>query len=388
MVGAVVGALLGLIVAPRIATDVLTKAWLLYAAIVVVLYVIATVGTPLERTSTGLITSSWMEQLARGAMIGLNATMNVFLLPAVVSAALPLVWVAAIVIGLIGILSAIPSLSNSPRYQAVLGWTGLAMPMAWPIHLLGALVWTINSLFSWAFPTRGFSDTKSATWVTHGGILYWPFPTPAAYNLGVFVQIPRFMQRSAPGQWLDSVSLQTANGLALHEGAHNLNVAAFGWWFHLIGFIHEQFLFGPGFVWPAGRFAYAELLAESRLRSARATWLAVWTSSLTPPAPGNIPPTLGTCDVIPSAPPAVGVRVDCVTIMPPVDPDGYVHPIGSLWILAKKPAGSAAAIEAPNTPNTWFIPDVPGTYTAALFITDGADGGRVPFVTSGTVIVE
>jgi hypothetical protein len=248
-------------------------------------------------------------------------------------------------------------------------------------------VWVVNFLFSWASPTRGFSDITSATWVTHGGILYWPFPSPAAYNLGAFVQIPRFIQRTTPGQWFNSVSVQTANGLALHEGGHNLNVAALGWWFHIVGFIEEVLFFGPGLIWPAGRFAYSEMLAEGRLRSARSPWLAVWTPSLKPPAPGNIAPTLGTCDVIPTAAPAVGVRVDCVTITPPVDPDGYVQSIGFLWVLATKPAGSTAVIAAPNSPNTSFVPDVPGTYSAVLFVSDGADGGRVPFATNGTVVV-
>ena len=415
IIGAVVGAIIGLILAPIMAVSWglaaaflplppialgfslgATAAVVIYLVIVVVVYVLAVIGTSLTQASVGLQTPSGVELFARGTLIGLNALMNVFLLPTAFAVlalpwspvgpaaalALPLAIVMGPVVGVIGILSAIPSTSNSPAYQVMLAWFGLAMPMSWPMILLGAVVWLLNLLLFWLLPLNPFTDFTSATLVTNGGWVYFPFPAPSAYNLGAFVQIPGYIQRTTPGQWLNNgVSGQTANGLALHEGAHNFSLAAMGWWFHLIGFIHEGLLPGPGFVWPSGKFAYAELLPEGRLRGATNPWLPVWTPSLNPPAPGNVPPALGECDVFTTVP-AVGTPVQLTTTTAATDADGYVHAIGLLWVLTK-PATSVAAIAAPNAANTTFTPDVSGVYSASLFVSDGADGGPVPVAVGG-----
>ncbi|HWH08294.1 MAG TPA: sialidase family protein, partial [Candidatus Thermoplasmatota archaeon] len=51
---------------------------------------------------------------------------------------------------------------------------------------------------------------------------------------------------------------------------------------------------------------------------------------------------------------------------------GGSPPYASTWSVASAPAGSLAAAANPNALSTTFTPDVPGTYTLVLTVTDGA----------------
>ncbi|HMH18970.1 MAG TPA: hypothetical protein VK572_12575 [Burkholderiales bacterium] len=411
ILGALVGALIGLVLAPPIALALGLSAaalplppvsigiqlsavlWVvIYLVVVVVLYFIAAIATASVATPTGPQTATPVEQVARGAMIGLNAIMNVFLLPAAfvalaqpwvnvviaiaAAAALPVALLIAPAVGVVGFLACIPQLSNAPAYQVVLGWTSLAMPMSWPITLVGAVILIANTLWSWfgGRPFGGFSDFTSGTWATHGGFVYF---SPDAYNTGNFVQIPGQFGRARPA--IDPANglrlFVTARGVAMHEGAHNFNLAAFGWWFHLIGWFQEYL--GP---FGSGPNAYAELLPEGRFRRTVNPWLPVWTPSFTPAAVPNGPPVGGSLNVS-SGCVFPGQTVSLSIGAMPTD-DGFVHPLGFLWDLGT-PSSSLAALDNPRSATPSFVPDVPGLYAPVLLVTDGADGTTVaiPFDT-------
>jgi hypothetical protein len=414
ILGAFFGALIGLVLAPPIALALglaaaalplppvsigiplgVLPAVIIYFALVFVLYSVAAIAMALVATPSGLQTVTPAEELARGALIGLNAVMNVFLLPAVfaalaqpwvnvviaaaAAAALPVALLITPFVGVVGLLACIPQLSNAPAYQVVLGWTSLAMPMSWPITLVGVIIFIANTLWSWfgGRPLRGFSDFTSGTWATHGGFVYFPSPSPVPYNTGNLVQIPGRFGRNRPA--IDPASdvtlWVTARGLAMHEGAHNFNLAAFGWWFHLVGWFQE-------YVNPfgSGPSAYAELLPEGRFRRTASPWLPVWTPSFTPAAAPNGPPTGGSVSVS-SGCVLPGQTVSLSINAMPTD-DGFVHPLGFLWDLGT-PDGSLAALDNPRSATPSFVPDVPGLYAPVLLVTDGADGRTVaiPFDT-------
>jgi sugar lactone lactonase YvrE len=52
------------------------------------------------------------------------------------------------------------------------------------------------------------------------------------------------------------------------------------------------------------------------------------------------------------------------------DPDG--DPLTYTWSLTSRPAGSLAAVQSPQSQNTSFTPDKPGSYTATLTVSDGS----------------
>ena len=370
-------------------------AFVTYLIVVAIFYAIAHIASWVTSTPAGLQPSNPFEEVARAAMIAMNAAMNVFLLPAAfaffattptplagpAATALPLALLVAVPIGIVNLLAVIPFVSNNTVYQVVLAWVGLAMPMTWPVTLLGFVVWLLNLLP--LAPNTGSSDFTAATWVTHGGWVYVQSTLPrAAYNLAHFTQVPDEYSTSAPTLFAGGFNPATVPGVVLHEGAHNFSAAAFGWWFALVGLINEYALPGPTGM-PAGTSAYAELFPEGRRRASTLTWYDLWAPAIG--APPNGAPTVGTASVGPvCAFPGQTIALDATTPVPTTDPDA--QPLGALWVLTP-PAGSSAAIASPNSLTTSFVPDVAGDYVVALMQTDGIDGTKSVFAPDDTITV-
>lgn len=152
-------------------------------------------------------------------------------------------------VGGISGLAAFPRISRRARYQALLAWTGWAMPMMWPVTATGLALFLINLLP--ALLTRGPGavrlDPSTGTIETAGGITGIT-GFIGGFNLGHFSFIT---PRARPTPFGEP-------GLSAHETGHTLNVAAFGWIFHLLNAIDENL---PPLA--RGHRAYAELAAES-----------------------------------------------------------------------------------------------------------------------------
>ena len=67
------------------------------------------------------------------------------------------------------------------------------------------------------------------------------------------------------------------------------------------------------------------------------------------------------------------------------DPDGDV--LTFKWAFGLKPPGSQAVLDDPNSLNPTFIPDVPGTYTVTLRVSDGQEQSQFDAVRISTVNV-
>jgi hypothetical protein len=194
------------------------------------------------------------EAMARKALATSNAAANGTILTALGH---PVIGVAA---GAMGVAAAYEDVARRPVAKRLLGWASWILPMSWPVSLVGALTlagdvlahaitggrWERARIRSIRF------DGATGTVVTEGGLLAMP-GFHGGFNFGVF----SFM---TPG----------AGVVETHEAGHALNLAAFGWIFHLIGGFERKVLDDPA-------TAYAERLAESnRSPSRRTDWVGHW----------------------------------------------------------------------------------------------------------------
>lgn len=185
------------------------------------------------------------------------AALRMLGLPAVV-VALP----AVVVLG-----AAFPFFAENRRYAGLLAWSGPLLPMTWPATAVGVAALALNSLLAAA--RQGSADARVrigfdasvCTLIVYGGPLYF---FRCGYNLGNIV----FIHSHFVGE--DGLC---SPGLLAHETGHTLNVAAFGFVFHYLGAIHENW--GPP-VGGARHAAYAELWAESRRRAPHLPWVRGW----------------------------------------------------------------------------------------------------------------
>lgn len=388
----------------------LLLALLLIAAVVFGLYWLASTGTPFPPPAPGLVAAGPAERLGRGALIGFNAGLNYVLLLALL-APLPGGVPTASLLALVNFLACSLTVSNNPVYQIVLAYAALALPMTWPMNLLGALLLAVNGVAAaLGVPLTVFAEWTRANLVMHGGVVHGCVRT--AFNLGNFTVAHPAMALDDP--WFDpgtpvwpfcppglaggaGVFANSARGTVLHEGSHTLNLAAFGWIYHLVGFA-DQWLpmpWSPAAV--RGAAAHSELCAESGLRALGRSWLDMWAPSLAGAGIGNVnavaalavTPAPGVVETPPMAiDAATGVpfptiaceRNRAVTLdsSGSTDPDGFPMPLGRLWFLALQPAGSTAAVATPNAAAITFVPDRGGLYQIDLHVTDGADDGIAP----------
>jgi hypothetical protein len=330
-----------------------------------------------------------LEELARGALIGMSTGINLTVL-----GSLPLLSLLAIPVALVNFLACIPAISNNRFYQVVLTYFALAMPATLPINLFGfgCLIVNVAALALGLAPFTWFADWTHANYVTHGGITHGPQVT--AWNQCNFTIAHPAMSRTDP--WLPPGAAappraDTVDGDLFHEGMHTANVAAFGWAFHLVGFIDAVVRIALG---APGINAYAEMCAEGGHRGATRPWLALWTPSLQPPAPVNDPP-IGNYGIVGAG--AVdmgdatfgGIRETAVvrgtplvatTTSPPfafiADVNGtYPEPLGFLWRTGTGVlAAPGLAVAQVGGATFAFTPTTAGDTVVSLDATDGADG--------------
>ena len=379
---------------------------LIITAIVFISYWIASIGLPATirnpaSPATGLVTVGPAERSGRGMLTGFNAGVNYVLLLSLLIA-LPGGLAISTVLALINFGACMRAVSNHPIYQTVLGYSTLFLPMAAPINLAGLITLLINTVaFMAGKPLSLFTDWRRATLVMYGGIVHGCYRT--AFNMANFTVVHPAIGFDTP--WRDEGSVlwpfcpaslssspgireSTVQGVLLHETAHTLNVGAFGFIYHLIGFA-DEFLpmpWSPGIT--AGANAHAELTAESGLRAAHRNWVDMWTPGLAMaatsnrPAVGKVVPVMTAGMAITAAGDAPAVvsephRTLTLDSTGSYDLDGYPFPLGRLWRIAPgfHPPESTAAIATPHASVLDFTPDSGGRYVIDFYITDGSSGG-------------
>ncbi|MHB1294540.1 MAG: hypothetical protein ACYC4R_06045 [Anaerolineae bacterium] len=171
-------------------------------------------------------------------------------------------------------------LARRRMYQRVLAWGSWLLPMAWPIQAAGVVALAFSAfghLFGWALPQalghvsgcRILPHPRArlqrigldrATGMVHavGGLVANANPWHTAFNLGGWTFVDDAWQAHTQGDW---------QRLLDHETGHLLNLAAFGWIFHLWGWLDEL---------RRRRQASAERLADSRLSPAPQDSLRLW----------------------------------------------------------------------------------------------------------------
>jgi len=203
-----------------------------------------------------------VSEVTRGVLIGVNAAINAALCVMIVNAVSDDGPAGAIggTAGALTLLSAVAPVSKFEVYQGLVGYLNWALPMSWPIAAIG-LLFVILNLIGWGV-TGGKSGTAKVTdfavdWPTgtffmKGGWISNLNPNHTAFNMGNF----SFVDKS-------STDIHKS-----HEAGHTLNLAAFGWVFHLIG-AFDQIVLGR-----QGK-AYSERLAESNASSGGST-ISMW----------------------------------------------------------------------------------------------------------------
>lgn len=378
-----------------------------------VAYVIAALATPVPASGPVAVTPAggsvpmpweFFEQFARGWLLGMNAVVALtlpvalpwlfFWLPPVyvlLLAAAPLLTIAAIFIFVVILIPAFaPSVAANSIYAGILGWSAWISPPAWPAIVLGLIFCIVNSITAlFGAPVRWAFELWTGSFMTHGGILYPFWATPVGYNLGNFYFVDPRLGATTPefvpppvGGPTGAFSGLTADGATLHETGHTLNVAAFGTWFTLIGWLHQN-------VFPAalngGPRAYSELLAEAHLRDSTLPWFPFWAppvglTALTP----NAPPTYDTVTVDGLPPGAFLNNIAGDTLaLAGASTDSDSYPAAALvpgspatgvrWVFSAEPVPGAGIITGATAATGTAVVSRGGDYTLAFAATDGAE---------------
>jgi hypothetical protein len=374
--------------------------------VVLILYIIAAVATP---PIQGSVPADPIEELCRGAQIGINACANLlyaavsypaialFLSGAVVAGiTAALVPVIALAFGVINFLCVFPGLSRNFAFEAVLGWTSWFMPMSWPLQILGFIVWLIGLVASWfGRPFAALGDWWPGAVARHG----WLFNFGrAAFTLGNFTIVSADVRRTSPVIVVTATGpatgFLTALGAVAHETGHTLVVAAFGCLFTLVGWVHERILS----IFGTSGHAYFEILCEAIRRvsgdpaqlSNANPWIPMWAPPVTLAGPGGGNGRVvvdATIDGVPVddglvVTVGVGTAID-LDASGCSDPDNYpmgtISPggtpsVGFRWRVTARPNGSIAVIPNATSATTTFTADVAGDYEITLAVTDGAEG--------------
>ncbi len=398
---------------------------LVWIGITFVFYWIASANVTLPvLPATGLAGTNALENLARGGLIGICTGANFVFLMLIFGMA-PFGVLVAWLVPTVGLMSAVPAFSNNPTFQIVLGWTALAMPMVWPMTFLGWLAMAFNIFVAGiGGPTVAFFRLWTrGNLIMHGGLVQGCVRT--LFNLGNFtiahgdvgVTTPWFNPATPIWPFCPAEQRRvfpgTVMGEAFHESSHELNLAAFGWVYHLVGFADEW----AAMPWSGGVIlganAHSELCAESGLRGFGRNFLDMWLPAPPPPAgpapASNIPavavvavtPAAGVVVTTLPAPAAgIGLTVACtintgVTMSSAgsADPDAFPTAIGRLWRIENPPPGSTAAIlgtttGAPTDTAATIVPDVGAVFPLSLTVTDGSDGFFAPGIVSLPISIE
>jgi hypothetical protein len=285
----------------------LSVAWLLlsFAApvhflIVLIGYIVADANAPTGNVAL----SSPGELLWRGVLIGFNAGMNLLLTMLALGALLePFLGTAGVYVGVAaGIIAAnvtslaavmpTPSAGANTAIRLFVGWMSWLLPMSWVVVMLGWLLQLSSVLFHFllGLPFHPFSGLfainaasvriQEGTLFLEGGIgsnlwIQGPIVSRGAYNLGTFGFVHGLTVLTPPGLiGIPGIGLAAGSAITVpllqHESGHNLNLTAFGLYFHLINLVDEN-------IFPARLAdAYAERLAESNVPGTTAPVLPLW----------------------------------------------------------------------------------------------------------------
>ena len=375
--------------------------------VVLILYIIAAIATPAVQ---GAVTTNFVEELCRGAQIGVNACANFLyaaaaypaiallvggLVPGAVTALLAPFF--GLVLGVITFLCVFPGLSRNFAFEATLAWSSWFMPMSWPLQTIGFIAFLIGLVASWfGRPFGSLGDWWPGAVARHGFLFNFG---SSAFTIGNFTIVSGSLSRASPEivqtTTGPAAGFLTALGIVAHETGHTLVAAAFGFLFTVVGFLHERLL---ALFTGLGGHAYYEILCEGIRRmsgdptqlSNANPWIAMWAPPVTLSGQGG-----GNARVVVDAT-VDGVAIDAGLVIPAgvgaaitldasacVDPDDY--PQGSVsagatpsagfrWALTARPDGSTAAIPNATSATTTFTADVAGDYEIALAVTDGAEG--------------
>ena len=207
----------------------------------VLAYILATIFAVRARKFT---------EVVRGFLIGYNSGINGFLVFVILSTFLPsgVGLGVGLALGLFNFLSVLEWISQRGVYQGIMGWVNWFLPMSWPIVALGFLFLVFSFLLScltgfqvkYLRLMKGKVDWSTGTFFIKGGLVSNLNVWDTAFNMGNF----------------SFVDMKSRDFHMKHEAGHTLNLGAFGFLFHLIGFFDE-------FVFQRGAKAYSERIAES-----------------------------------------------------------------------------------------------------------------------------
>ncbi|MDH3209801.1 MAG: hypothetical protein OEL91_05415 [Burkholderiaceae bacterium] len=220
-------------------------------ALMVVSYIVAAVSA----------TSSFGEYM-RGWLVGLNSALNTVLGFAIFSSFAGTAGgiIVGIAVGLLNLLCVFAPISRSGFFQGVVGWANWLLPMSWPIVALGFLFYlfsfllhavTVGKVAYLKVQDLG-ADWKTGTLFIKGGLVANLNYLDTAFNMGNF----SFVDYKS-GDWHKE-----------HEAGHTLNLAAFGFVFHLVGALDENVFRGAN--------AYSERLAESNSSGDGGSNIPMW----------------------------------------------------------------------------------------------------------------
>jgi len=238
----------------------------------ILIYIIGTISVQGADGDEPTVTS-----VMRGLLIGIGTAMNGVLAYNIYG-----VWfgqtvglIIAIVLFLLGIISAFSEVSQSRIYQGFIGWLCWLAPMSWPVLGVG-LIFLVLSLVLGLVGLFGVDLLKiggeanadasiagkiaQANWSTGtfflvGGLILYFNNQKTAYDMGNV----GFIHRG------------TDEDHGEHESGHNLNLFVLGWIAHYIGAIDENV---P--VIGHGAQALTELLAESHATRGGRPKLEMW----------------------------------------------------------------------------------------------------------------
>jgi len=186
----------------------------------------------------------------RGLLVGLNSSLNGCLIYSLLHLVAPLAaaLVLGVAIGVINLLAVLRWISQTEVYQGIIGWLNWVLPMSWPIVALGLFFVLFSLLLALLTGFQvdylrlqgGRIDWATGTFFVKGGLISNINAWDTAFNMGNFAFVDK----------------NSSHWEIRHEAGHTLNLAAFGWLFHLIGAFDE-------IVLHRGANAYSERIAES-----------------------------------------------------------------------------------------------------------------------------
>lgn len=227
-------------------------------AILFVQLVLSGISYTLGALAYRAVGRSPIEDEARGTCAGVNSAINLLLGVGVIPAYLvmslgPIVGGLLSFAALVGILiaSIIPFRRNPSTgivpagERTAIGWLVCLLPTAWLMELLGLVLFmtslAIHGTIGVFVPMMSIggmrlrSDTGSV--IVVGGIAANLNPAPT-YNIGTFTFVRTISPAVIP-IYNDSLFFAAAASVQNHEIGHQLNLAAFGTAFNVVGFVDE-----------------------------------------------------------------------------------------------------------------------------------------------------